>query len=1815
MSVAGSNRQIPFATFHYVACSGAQVPWTMAAWNQKQQQSQWGSSTSAVSSSWLSASSDNSGFGGNNAIVKNSSYGFGSGSASVRGAVFGSGSTSVTDAGFGSFSGGNGMANSAEQSGSGFDFGFGTLVASSGNASYKPTFAQPDVSSSSIPSVVSKGKSKSSISQPRAKPLYKAKRNFTGMVNSNSADAASEGPFNITDNTSAMPSAYRNGPRGKNNPHYGKGGKGNQQQQNNRAFSGFSKTFKSTNSLHNTTATAEGSGGTETGTATGGFGSFFARGGDGAGNSDAQRNTALDSVGTSPFGAIFPSNTGASQNQGGFGSVFASSSSGPYISNNTSVTTGFDWGTDSTHQKTGTKFVSKSSNSNSNKSQKNRRINKPITVVVPSRMIGLIKGKAFSHLNLLKQKLGVKLSMKIDQSNREADATIVISVPAESDQNKAETAKKTLEDLISDPDRTRRMFNEAIHGGTNTGNSKRKHHEDDLSTGNRNFTKPEARTSILSRISNVAAEPPAPLQPRNPKRSRNTDSPLILEDDSSSDYEDLLSLVMNDDAEKLKIALTRPQDANSAMQVPALLVAAAEHDKSNAASAILGHMQSVDDIIGEYGTALHYAVYFGSVETTKLLLSQGARSDLKNASGDTQIDTFKQAVREDVIESEENINIISNLLGESPSSPLEKQPPEIESQKEVTFQHNFSLDPAAPPFMPTESRDNPSAISNKKSNSGSIQLNTPFTRKLHSDSASSSIVNSNDLKSDHAGSSNKKKQRDKSQRDILVKVPQNDSEYAKSTANSRLGRFQGSTVASFTKLNGKPVIDRAYLKHLKVEWSEAMALRKEQIKINPEAKVRGTCTFMCPEYERVDRICEGKTHYYERNPPGLPSSNDSPNEYILIKTFGFSCRAAADKAYVSMLVRTLPALHASVTYLCSKIVDGFGKDKWTDDRLYIFLNDRFKAVTSDLNLQINNEEFMNARTALVFEICLRFRIIFQYHLNCLAYQSALTAQKRGKSAPEVKLAAESIKENMWLNREQRNKTIGSLIRLYKDLKHNGQEQSCGMAGTYAYKILCSIGDEGCLQNIPNEIREDPAVKTAIRAVQAFSSNNYCRYFKIYEDLATGKILGSDPMNISVAYCMACLMHQNTVKNTPGNASDLQRIRSQNAGYLGMNCVRVKSLNIIYRAYSKQSTIPVLQNLLKFETAQATRDFLKDLGHKCNDDDLVMLSKDSSIPNNPISLMVYGGTSGPYHLIERCQHNSGLTLGDLIKGGSNSVYIEPRAETPPEIPLVISGKEPITVNYEWGETALVDPLPVTRQIESEVKSSASLRETPNFKIAESKFKSRTLENPSLNTEHKLLDQVEKMKKEIEELKQENESLKHSKIKEVKQLDSEIRFEKNKGTVLQKENARLKQNMQKINTNGSKEIEELEKTKKSLEGKLKEEKATSLKKQNLIMDRYEIKLKQIDQKLIAKTEELGAKVGETYELKRKIEEFQIDFEKKKSRKYISNGSPLVSWLPKGENTTSNDMQNIRTYLNNQSKIKTRIMQPIDIINIIDHEVNSTKQSYNRHKLSRAYFWKLVILCPGTEFMCHPLVLWIQRKMSISKSSNGTILINSQESNGKVCINIVNDASSISQRKTATKGMSAAIILFCEDIEGSPDYDKLKYRLVSFFGEHNTHCPVIIFSTFDDENILAKIRGLASHAAPHARSCHVIPLLCNWSMWPDMNAEGILSNSISKLFNLTRWNDHNFAEQMHIADIVKKAFDYVCNTNTCSTLEENISTHHKFSQCLSSVINSLKELGEMTSAKVVEKGIDDVMNLIYDYFGANDTETSSILIWQAL
>ncbi|PGH03351.1 hypothetical protein AJ80_08711 [Polytolypa hystricis UAMH7299] len=477
-------------------------------------------------------------------------------------------------------------------------------------------------------------------------------------------------------------------------------------------------------------------------------------------------------------------------------------------------------------------------------------------------------------------------------------------------------------------------------------------------------------------------------------------------------------------------------------------------------------------------------------------------------------------------------------------------------------------------------------------------------------------------------------------------------------------------------------LDRAKLRTEAIK-SGQMADPNQPTSLNRAITPTGTCTDMCPEFERVERVVQKMVDKCEKSIDPETGASETA-EMKMLKRFRRS--AAGYDEQLPSDIRTPKTLLQTMNYLLRHVIE----DDETLRTIHKFVWDRTRSIRNDLSIQQLTQKQDVEVAVKCLERIARFHIISLHLL----------------SSPENTEPFDHHQE-----REQLNNTFLSLLYFYDD--NQGRVKFPNEDEFRAYYILFSIHDqrpdlEARVQKWPRELRQSPRVQVAMelfaaagntweyqgtldtRRSNAIAQGFYSRFFKIIR-------------SSSVSYLMACVAE------------------------IYFNQVRQTAMRSIWKAYCRQPlsqqsknqewTIDDLTVALAFDNTDQTIEFCEeqDLNLATNGEDQLYLSWGErpldSVGFQPSSLQTFSET---YVESKRCGRTLvALVLGMNVAQAANHHMIKQAiVHFEPEGQLISAEDEGLFVSDDEGQSQFNSTTPQEAEPEQWGVGSSMFSLNPN-----------------------------------------------------------------------------------------------------------------------------------------------------------------------------------------------------------------------------------------------------------------------------------------------------------------------------------------------------------------------------------------------------------------------------------------------------------------------------------------------------------------------
>ncbi|GAB2287495.1 hypothetical protein Dimus_021870 [Dionaea muscipula] len=243
----------------------------------------------------------------------------------------------------------------------------------------------------------------------------------------------------------------------------------------------------------------------------------------------------------------------------------------------------------------------------------------------------------------------------------------------------------------------------------------------------------------------------------------------------------------------------------------------------------------------------------------------------------------------------------------------------------------------------------------------------------------------------------------------------------------------------------------------------------------------GTCPFMCPERERVQRERLRDLAVFERL-NGDPARTSSS---LAVKKF---CRTMSTKDIKASDIRPLPVLDNTLKYLL-ELFDSSDRDR-PFETIHDFIFDRTRSIRQDLSMQ----NIIDNQAIWMYEKMVKFHVISHYKLRECSAESPSTCVMRH------------------LNMEQLTKSLVSLYSLY-DINRKSDYIAENEAEFRSLYVLLHLGSHGhihtmseslslWLRRLPSSLVRSKEMSFARTVLRFFRIGNFWRFFCTISNDAT-----------------------------------------------------------------------------------------------------------------------------------------------------------------------------------------------------------------------------------------------------------------------------------------------------------------------------------------------------------------------------------------------------------------------------------------------------------------------------------------------------------------------------------------------------------------------------------------------------------------------------------------------------------------------------------------------------------------------------------------
>nr|KYP41627.1 80 kDa MCM3-associated protein [Cajanus cajan] len=230
----------------------------------------------------------------------------------------------------------------------------------------------------------------------------------------------------------------------------------------------------------------------------------------------------------------------------------------------------------------------------------------------------------------------------------------------------------------------------------------------------------------------------------------------------------------------------------------------------------------------------------------------------------------------------------------------------------------------------------------------------------------------------------------------------------------------------------------------------------------------GTCPYMCPERERIQREKLRDLAVFER----LNGNPGKSSPALAVKKF---CRTISTKYVQASDMRPIIVLEDTLNYLLSLLES----KEHSFEVVHDFVFDRTRSIRQDLTMQ----NIVNKKAIYMYEAMVKFHVVSHYKLWC--------------SVPDPNTASMHH-----LNLEQLTKTLTSLLNLY-EVNRNSNDMLENEAEFHSLYVLLHLGSSSQPMGEPLSLwfrrLSTPVLKSkemcfARRILRSFRLGNYKDFF-------------------------------------------------------------------------------------------------------------------------------------------------------------------------------------------------------------------------------------------------------------------------------------------------------------------------------------------------------------------------------------------------------------------------------------------------------------------------------------------------------------------------------------------------------------------------------------------------------------------------------------------------------------------------------------------------------------------------------------------------
>ncbi|KAL5061936.1 hypothetical protein RYX36_023673 [Vicia faba] len=231
----------------------------------------------------------------------------------------------------------------------------------------------------------------------------------------------------------------------------------------------------------------------------------------------------------------------------------------------------------------------------------------------------------------------------------------------------------------------------------------------------------------------------------------------------------------------------------------------------------------------------------------------------------------------------------------------------------------------------------------------------------------------------------------------------------------------------------------------------------------------GTCSYMCPERERIQREKLRDLAVFER----LNGNPGKSSPALAVKKF---CRTISIKEVQASDMRPLNVLEDTLNYLLGLL----DSKEHPFEVVHDFIFDRTRSIRQDLTMQ----SIINKRAIFMYEGMVKFHVISHRKLWCSTGDPNIASMHH-------------------LNMEQLTKTLSSLFNLY-EANRNSNDLHENEAEFHSFYVLLNLGSHSkpmgeplslWFSHVSTPILKSKEMRFARRIVRSFRMGNYMDFFR------------------------------------------------------------------------------------------------------------------------------------------------------------------------------------------------------------------------------------------------------------------------------------------------------------------------------------------------------------------------------------------------------------------------------------------------------------------------------------------------------------------------------------------------------------------------------------------------------------------------------------------------------------------------------------------------------------------------------------------------